>query len=70
MQVSLRLKLDEAENRLTVELEPGGKVAKRIPLAPVSVGLEPVTLDVDAEGYVVSVSVPGLKEALAEIRET
>lgn len=67
MQISLRVKLDEAANRVTFELEPGCAVTKRIPLAPIHEGLEPVTLDVDAQGYLVSVSVPGMKEALAEI---
>lgn len=67
MNISLRLKLDRDRNAFVAELEPGGKVAVSIPLHPLKPGLEPVTVDLDADGYVVSFSCPGMKEILEEI---
>lgn len=65
MNISLRVRLDDTRDRLVVELEPG-KVARTVPL---QVGRENeiVEIDIDADGYVLGLSLPGLTDLLAEL---
>jgi hypothetical protein len=64
MQISLRLRLDREKDCAVAELEPG-TVADRVPLGSLTPGGDPVTLDLDAKGYVVSITVPGLAAIIA-----
>jgi len=70
MQISLRVKLDDARNAVVLELEgSGGPKAKSIKLGPIARGQPPVEIDVDAGGYVTAIVVPGMQEIIAEIQE-
>lgn len=76
MQISLRVRLDGARDRLCVELEPGAvgvqelKLTKK-PEAPkkgekAEKPAEAMTLQLDASGYLVAVEIPGLAAFLKE----
>jgi len=68
MQISLRLKLDIESDCAVAELELG-TVVTRLSLGCVIPGAKPMTLDLDANGYIVSVTVPGLTTLLAGLEK-
>lgn len=67
MQISLRLRLDTKADAFVAEFEPGATVARSVALGALTAGGAKVQLNLDADGYVVSVSVPGMAEILADI---
>lgn len=65
MHISLRVALDATKDRIRIELEPG-KVASTMQLK-IEGSKKQIDVELDAEGYVLGVSIPGLKEAIAAI---
>lgn len=59
MQISLRVRLDDTTDRILIELEPiAGSQTKDF---PVEYCKEPGQLHIAPDGYLVGVSLPGLK---------
>lgn len=65
MQISLRVRLDNTTDRITVELEPieGAQQTE----FPVEYCKEPGVLHISPDGYLAGVSLPGLKMMLANL---
>lgn len=68
MQISLKVRLDEKEDRFVAELETGATVTRSLPIGPpMADGGKRVSLGLDDNGYIVAVIVPGAAEILKEI---
>lgn len=63
MDISLRLRLDTTSDSLRVEFEPG-KEAKSLDVK-IEGSKAPMKVSLDADGYVLGVSIPGLAKFLA-----
>lgn len=62
MQISLRCRLDTSTDRFVIEFE-AGEVASTRPIAIDGLP-EPAQLELDAQGYIVSLAIPGLAKGL------
>jgi hypothetical protein len=60
MQISLRLQLDTTRDRFRAELEPGTVASTKE--FPVEYCKEPGTIELDAKGFVLANTMPGLKQ--------
>jgi hypothetical protein len=67
MHISLRARLDSTRDRFVIELE-AGKVAETAKVA-VAGWKESVEIGLDAEGYILQVSIPGLNKFFKELAE-
>jgi hypothetical protein len=70
MQIPLRVQLDVAKDRVRVEFEPGAEAGRELVLHKKAQGKdkagEAMTLQLDKDGYLVALSIPGLAEFLKE----
>ncbi len=64
MHISLRVRLDSTTDRLVVEFEPSDKGIESVKKIAVEGLPEPMELNLDPEGYIVSLSIPGLARGL------
>ena len=65
MQISLRAQLHDTRDRFRLELEPGTVATTRE--FPVEYAKEPGTIELDAQGFVLAVTLPGLKQFFAAL---
>lgn len=64
MDISLRVRLDSTTDRLVIEFEPADKGIESCKKIAVEGLPEPMELNLDPDGYIVSLAIPGLAKGL------